>query len=87
MSSFEPASNNYSLSPAERYINQRAQTVFDLTDSPCGTSSVVSNTSSNSHAEIMEQWRAKEINEIYQKEPHRYHYGPTPSSTNHQRKK
>jgi hypothetical protein len=69
------------LSPAELYISQKSQMVFDTNDSPAGASSISSSTNASQHAERMDGWRSQEVNKLYKQEPYRYKYGAPPSST------
>jgi len=73
-------SNTFPLSPAELYITQQSQMVFDSNDSLPGTSSIASSNTSSKHAEKMHEWHEKKVNEIYKHEPYRYKYGTPPST-------
>ena len=78
----EPLNNSSNLSPAERYINQQAQRLFDQ-NSPQGVvTSIGSSTSSVRHAVDMNEWHKKEVDNVYKHEPHRYKYGK-PSTNFH----
>jgi hypothetical protein len=79
----QPFHNTSHLSPAELYISQQSQMEFDPNDSQLGTSSISSSTSSIRHAEKMNEWHEKQVNEVYKHEPNRYKYGTPPSTANH----
>ncbi len=79
-----PLNTTYPQSPAERYVTFLSQMLINSNEhqdiSPESPSSITRTTCSSiqspmSHAERMQKWQEKKVNEIYKKQKHRYVYG------------